>query len=201
MAWSYYSLPFGASLIKEDRLPSEADVTALVERIQASDTAAENELVRLYSRRIFVMALARTHDREVSRDLTQDVLIAVLQSIRNRQIRDPGKMSAFVCGTTRNLINDYFRSRAQQPVVESLSDDAPVAETDDLETVLELNQVGNLLCQIDPADRRILLMTLVEGYKAEEVASHLKLSSEAVRQRKSRAIKKIVKRLRNMSRK
>jgi RNA polymerase sigma-70 factor (ECF subfamily) len=48
------------------------------------------------------------------------------------------------------------------------------------------------LKQLDPTDRRILLLTLVEGLKPAEIADRLGLSAEVVRARKSRAVKKIV---------
>ena len=180
---------------------SDADMAGLAERIQCGDSGAETELAQIYSKRVFIMLLARTHDREVSRDLTQDVLIAVLQALRDGHVRQPGHLGAFVYGTARNLLNNYFRSCRQQPDVEPVSDDLAVATTDDPEIVVQVNKVRDLLKRIDAVDRKILLMTLVEGYKAEEVAFQLNLSSEAVRQRKSRAIKKIVERLRKTSRK
>ena len=187
-------------MIVQDRSLSETEMTALVERIQGGDATAESEFAGLYSGRILVMTLARTHNREVSRDLTQDVLIAVLQAIRNKQIRDPGRLAAFVCGTTRNLVNDYFRSFTLQPAIEPLPDELPMAGTDDPELAVQFNRVQDFLARLEATDRKILLMTLVEGYKAEEAAFLLNLSCEAVRKRKSRAIKKISERIKNMSR-
>jgi RNA polymerase sigma-70 factor, ECF subfamily len=188
-------------LAAKERSLREEEV-ALAVRIQGGDTRAEGRLAELYNKRIFVMALARTRDREVARDLTQDVLMAVLQALRNGQVREPERLTAFVYGTARNLVNNYFRSRAQQAEFESLSEDLAVAGTGDRpETAERASMVHGLLRRVDTIDRKILLMTLVEGYKAEEVAYQLHLSSDTVRQRKSRALKKIVDRVRKMSRK
>jgi RNA polymerase sigma-70 factor (ECF subfamily) len=188
-------------LATQQRNVAAEDRSSLVERIQSGDERAESELTQLYNQRIFVMALARTRDREVARDLTQDVLIAVLQALRNGQMREPGRLTGFIYGTARNLVNNYFRSCTQQPNFESLSEDLPVAGTDNPETAARRDMVRGLLARVHTVDRKILLMMLVEGYKAEEVAFQLHLSSEVVRQRKSRALKKIVERVKRMSRK
>jgi RNA polymerase sigma factor (sigma-70 family) len=193
--------PFVMPLAAQERSLPHEGLRGLVERIQSGNTIAESELAQLYYQRIFVMTLSRTHDRETSRDLTQDVLIAVLQALRNGQLRDPGRLGAFVYGTARNLVNDYFRSCKRQLGIEAFTEDLAVADTVDPEISERLDIVRLLLERLDSVDRRILLMMLVEGYKAEEIALRLNLSSDAIRQRKSRAIKKIVDRVKKMSRK
>ena len=65
----------------------------LVERIRSGDGKAEEELVRYFSPRVFAMLMARTRDREASRDLLQDVLIAVLRSVREGALRDAERLS------------------------------------------------------------------------------------------------------------
>ena len=95
----------------------------LAERIRQGDASAETELVHEFTRRIFVMGIVRTHDREAARDLVQDVLIAVIGSLRKGQLLDPDKLAAFVHGTARNLINNRLRTERQQPQLESLSED------------------------------------------------------------------------------
>jgi RNA polymerase sigma-70 factor (ECF subfamily) len=177
-------------------------MAALVERVRNGDSGAEDEVARLYDKRVFVMVLARTHDREAARDLTQEVLIALLKSLRNGDVREPERLAAFVYGIARNLVNNYFRRCTQQPRTDPLDDDFPVAaKNDDPEAFDRMAILHGMLNRTDPVDRKILLMMLVEGYKAAEVASQLNLSSDVVRQRKSRALKKIVDRVKKMSRK
>ena len=52
---------------------SAGELRSLAERIRHGDTSAETELVREFTQRIFVMSLVRTHDREIARELVQDV--------------------------------------------------------------------------------------------------------------------------------
>jgi len=169
-----------------------AELRSLADRIRQGDASAETELVAEFTQRVFVMAVVRTHDREVARELVQDVLMAVIIAVRKGHLQDAGKLAAFVHGTARNLINNRLRNQSQQPQMEPLPDDltqAGVAEQlDDPERVRLVHQV---LERLGPEDRKILHMTLVEGRKPGEIATALGLTPEVVRTRKLRAVKKV----------
>ena len=60
--------------------------------------------------------------------------------------------------------------------------------------------VRQALEQLDVTDQNILMRTLVGGEKPGEIAQRLGLSSEVVRQRKSRAVKKVSEYIRIRSR-
>jgi RNA polymerase sigma-70 factor (ECF subfamily) len=178
------------------------EAVALVARICQGDPTAEDALVRHFSKRVSLMVLARTRDAEAAAELTQDILLAVLQALRKGQIREPEKLSAFVFGTARNLVSNYFRVRGQQLKLGSASLDPLMAQaTDDREHSERINLVRRALERLDSTDRKILLMTLVEGLKPGEIAGQLNLTPEVARQRKSRALKKVIERVRKMSRK
>jgi RNA polymerase sigma factor (sigma-70 family) len=177
------------------RLPSATsagELRNLAERIRQGDASAETELVREFTQRIFVMAVVRTHDRETGRELVQDVLMAVIVALRRGQLQDRDKLAAFVHGTARNLINNRLRSQSQQPQLEPLPDDlAQAGLAHQLEDAERVRLVHQALERLGPEDRRILSMTLVEGRKPGEIAAALGLTSEVVRTRKLRAVKKI----------
>ena len=170
----------------------------LPERIRQGDASAETELVHQFTRRIFVMGVVRTHDREAARDLVQDVLIAVIGSLRKGQLLDPDKLAAFVHGTARNLINNRLRTERQQPQLEPLSENlAQACLSEELEYAERTRLVLQGMNRLGDEDRQILWMTLVEGRGPAEIASSLGLSSEVVRTRKGRAIRKVTDLIRN----
>ncbi len=170
----------------------------LPERIRQGDASAETELVHQFTRRIFVMGVVRTHDREAARDLVQDVLIAVIGSLRKGQLLDPDKLAAFVHGTARNLINNRLRTERQQPQLEPLSENlAQACLSEELEYAERTRLVLQAMNRLGDEDRQILWMTLVEGRGPAEIASSLGLSSEVVRTRKGRAIRKVTDLIRN----
>lgn len=138
------------------------------------------------------MGLVRTRDRETSRELVQDVLIAVLCALRKGQLLDPDKLAAFVHGTARNLINNQFRNQTQRPPLESLPEDlVQDSFADQFEDAERVRLVRKALERLGQQDRKILLMTLVEGHKPGEIAAAMGLSSEVVRTRKLRAMRKV----------
>src|SRR5262245_42298638 len=160
---------------------------ALVRRIRDGDRSAEDELVESYSRGVFLIAVARTRNREAARDLSQEILMAVLQALRRGQIRESSKLAAFIQGTARNLINNYLRTQARRPECVLVCDEA--GSTDPVEA-LELAERRRLVRQelraYSTIDQQILLLSLVEGHSLAEVAKRLNLSHAAVRARKSR---------------
>jgi RNA polymerase sigma factor (sigma-70 family) len=177
------------------RLPSAnggVELRKLSERICQGDASAETELVREFTQRIFVMAVVRTHDREAARELVQDVLMAVIVAVRKGQLHDSDKLAAFVHGTARNLINNRLRNESQQPQMEPLPEDlAQTGLARQLEDEERARLVHQALQRLDPDDRRILHMTLVEGRKPGEIAAALGLTAEVVRTRKLRAARKV----------
>ena len=180
---------------------STGDHGRLVDRIRSGDGTAEEELVRFISPRVFAMLVARTRDREAARDLLQDVLIAVLRSVRDGALRNSERLVPFVHGTARNLVNNYFRDKVREPKTEELSGDyATIVNTDAIEATERERVVHQALALVDETDRRIVLLTMVDGLKPGDIAERLGLSSEVVRQRKSRAIKKISEYVKGLSR-
>ncbi|HET7698351.1 MAG TPA: sigma-70 family RNA polymerase sigma factor [Vicinamibacterales bacterium] len=174
---------------------------ALVERIRAGDVSAEETLVRIFRDRVAFFAIARTRDPEAARDLTQDVMLAVVRALRSGQLRDADRLGGFVHGTARNLINGYLRDRSrlkEDPIDAALSvtGTSEAADNDRERATLVRRALGAL----SSIDRKILWLTLVEGLKPGEIAARLGLTSEAVRTRKSRAVKKTTQRIKFLSR-
>ncbi len=164
----------------------------LVDRIRRGDASAEAELVRQCTHRVFVMATVRMRDREAAREVVQDVLMAVVGALRKGQLRDSSKLLAFVHGTARNLINNWLRRESHGPRLESLPEDVEDVGSAVLsEDAERMRLVRQALERLGLKDRRILWMTLVEGRKPAEIAAALGLTSEVVRARKLRGVKKV----------
>jgi RNA polymerase sigma factor (sigma-70 family) len=175
--------------------------STLAARIRSREPAAEEELVRLFADRIAFLVFVRTRDREVARDLTQDVMLAVVRALRAGHVRDAERLSGFVYGTARNIINNYLRTRSRLPGEDPLDAALHVASTPDPVADSERTAlVRRALAALGSTDRKILWLTLVEGLKPGEIAVRLGLTSEVVRARKSRATKKVTESVKRLSR-
>ena len=185
-------------------MPEPSDLAALATRVASGDQAAEKTLIEHVAPRIRAMALARTRDVDVARDLTQESLIAVLVAARKGQIRDLDRVAAFVCGVARNVINNHRRRTVklqESPLEDELLQSglpAFIAE-DDHEEAERKRLMTRALSALGPSDRQVLLLTLVQGLKPGEIAAKTGLSPDVVRTRKSRALKRVLEMLEQQS--
>lgn len=166
----------------------------LVQAIASGDREAERVFVLQYLPKVRAMLLARTHNAELSADLQQDVMIEAICALRRGQLREAAKLSGFVLGIARNLLNSHFKSAARQPVSLEFPDHLPdLKQTADEITERRQGELAQrAIASLEPVDQSILHMTLVEGLKPGAIAKQLNLSSDVVRQRKVRATRKVV---------
>lgn len=171
------------------------DPVALCARISDGDPKAEEQLALHFQRRIRVFLRGRTRDPQVVEEVCQEIMIALLCALREGRVREPEMLSSFVYGVARNRLNDYVRKQAREKLDAfpcGLDVIAPAIDPEEQERYQTAIQE---IDKLDHDDRRILAMTLVDGLKPGEIAATLSLTSEVVRQRKSRAIKRLAARL------
>ena len=171
---------------------------SLVQHILQGDPAAEEELVRRFRGPVYVMALVRTRDAEAARDLVQEVLLQVIRALREGRLRNEDSLAAYVHGTARNLVNNYFRSRQTRDLPQAGPDPSPENQENSEEWLEQADRrvfVRRALERLNAGERAVLQLTLAEGLPPADIARRLGLTPEAVRQRKSRAMKRIRKML------
>lgn len=176
----------------ESELGGVADETPLAARIRNGDRAAETELIRRYAGRVFAMALVRVRDREAARELVDDVLMATVMALRRGTVHDTARLGAFIHGTALNLVNGHLRARGRIPRTEEIGDE--LSSPDIAEACAQDNEreaVRGFVARLSRQDQRVLFMSLTEGLKPGEIASRLGLPADAVRQQKSRALKRL----------
>jgi RNA polymerase sigma-70 factor (ECF subfamily) len=173
---------------------------SLAERIQGGDVSAEEELGRLYGRGLVAIARMRTGDAEAARDLSQQILIEALKALRGGELREPDKLAAFIQGIARNLINNFLRTRVRRAECPL---DAVELNTGDPIQEQELAERQRLvqaeISSFSAIDQQILFWSLVDGRPLAEIATNLNISHDAVRTRKSRAIRKLKSRFASVS--
>jgi RNA polymerase sigma-70 factor (ECF subfamily) len=152
---------------------------------------AEGDLVREFHQGVFLIAYVRTGDREAARDLAQETMLAVIRNLRDGRLLDAEKLPGYVCGTARNLINNHLRTRRRKPEGGPAPEELPAPDCQlEVEESERMFLARRAIARLQPADRLILLLTLVDGMKPGEIAERLGLSSEVVRKRKSRALER-----------
>lgn len=169
----------------------------LVRRIGQGDADAEAELAREFHPRVLTAASVRLHGSDAANDIAQESMAAVLQALRAGALREPEKLPGFVLGIARNLINNHRRLEARGRGVVAAVDELPErAAPADAEGGAAFDEerralVRQALARLKPVDRRIVLLTLVEGMSPREIAPIVGLEPDVVRTRKTRAVKAI----------
>jgi len=81
----------------------------LVRLIMAGDQLAEKELVQRYSHGMSIIIRHRVKNAADVEDLCQETFSKVLEKIRGGEVREPEKLSGFICGLARNLAIGHLR--------------------------------------------------------------------------------------------
>ena len=156
-----------------------SDPAWLVSRIRAGEGSAEGELVARYSRGVGIIINRLVRERSSADDLSQETFRLTLEKIRRGEVRDPERLSGFICGIARNLA--YAHLRGVRPS-ESLDLIAAHPSTDDpLRRVLENERnaaVRQVLEELNsPRDHEILRRFYLEEEDKDSICAGLGLSS------------------------
>jgi RNA polymerase sigma-70 factor (ECF subfamily) len=103
----------------EKRHDEVEHANALVRRCIAGDSAAWEEIVQLYHRRIYNICYRFTGRGEDADDLTQEVFIKIYKTLKTYDVKR-GALSTWVTTMTRNLLVDHFRKSKQERITDSL---------------------------------------------------------------------------------
>ena len=167
--------------------------SSLVERIRQGDPSAEDELVQKYKQPVLLMAKARIRffHPEAAEDIVHDTFVAVIEALRKGKLREPEKLPRFICGVERNIINDFFRDPDNWRKSEIEEDTLWVDASEGLEVEDQCRRLPQAFRSLSKRDQLILFGSVCEGRSDAEIAAMLKISPGCVRQRKSRALKRL----------
>ncbi|MFC4506146.1 MULTISPECIES: RNA polymerase sigma factor [Streptomyces] len=109
---------------------AEQPVAAIVDRARGGDREAFGVLYARYRPQIYTYLWRRTHDREVSEDLTSDVFVRALARIGTFTWHG-SDFGAWLATIARNLLLDHYKSarhRREIPVGDMYDQDLPVGD-------------------------------------------------------------------------
>jgi RNA polymerase sigma factor (sigma-70 family) len=163
--------------------------TELVGAAAAGDAQAFGEIVSRYQSLVCAIAYSGTGDLARSEEVAQEAFVAAWKGVK--ELREPGKLKAWLAGITRNLAKGARRSRARSrlaPLTDE-AEEAPAATPSPLEQLLEEEQqalVWRALEHLPESYREPLVLFYREERSVERVADALDLSVDAAKQRLSR---------------
>jgi len=174
----------------------------LIKRAQAGDSAAFNEIVLVYRKRILgtvTRLIARTEDVE---DVAQEVFLRLYFSLD--QLRTAEVFEPWLHRLTTNAAYDYLRKqrRRQELRMSDLSEQQVVmadamaggkADQDEQHQKKIRESVESLLGAVSEADRILLILKEVEGLSLKELEKIYKVKENALKVRLFRARQRVLK--------
>jgi RNA polymerase sigma factor (sigma-70 family) len=170
---------------------TEATDAQLVSECLLGNRDAFARIVARYQSLVCSLAYSATGCLGQSEDLAQETFITAWKHLR--QLNEPGKLRAWLCGIARNRINNSLRREGRKPlaVAESLelAHDTPAPEVLPSDHAINQEEEAILwrsLERIPENYREPLILFYREHQSIARVAEQLELSEDAVKQRLSR---------------
>lgn len=193
--------PGSSRLAVNRRTPSPGSDAKLVERLQAGDGAALEELFRLHSAKLYNVALRILGDPSDTEEVIQDVFWLVYRKAGSFQ--GQAQFSTWLYRLTVNAaLGKIRRSKKNKEVsyeefMPKFQDDGhhavrPVVDwSDTLDEKYSAREIHQLLAaaldQLKPTDKSIIVLSDLEGLSDKEIAETLGLTVSAVKTRLHRA--------------
>jgi RNA polymerase sigma-70 factor, ECF subfamily len=179
---------------KSDRGP---EMRALVERAQAGDRAALEELYLLHFDRIYSYLHVTVGNKHDAEDLTTQTFLKMLESIGKFRWQS-APFSAWLFRIAHNLSMDHFRaSRRWQPeeeVPEPPADESTSAEMGALESIGQKSMMA-LIEDLSGEQQQVLTLKFVFNFSNGEVATILNKTEGAIKSLQHRALASLQKQL------
>lgn len=170
---------------------------ALIERCQAGDTAAFEELVSRYEKKVYNLTYRFTGNPEDAKDLAQEAFIKVYLAIGDFQ--GQSAFSTWLYRLVTNTCLDEVRRRRRQPIgyldeavatddgsmerqlVDPAEGPAEAAERNELRSAI---QAG--IDALEPEYRMAVILRDIQGHSYEEIAQILNCNLGTVKSRINR---------------
>jgi RNA polymerase sigma-70 factor, ECF subfamily len=180
----------------------EAQVVGLlVRRCIAGDSAAWEEIVQRYHRRIYNICYRFAGTSDDAQDLTQEVFIKMYRTLNTFDV-GKGAFMTWVTTVTRNLLVDHFRKTKHDRMTDSL--DAAPSEHEDSQPLstqiadpsrsadeqVQSRETGEIVHQalqkLSPELREAVILRDLQDMDYKEIAGALKVPEGTVKSRINR---------------
>jgi RNA polymerase sigma-70 factor, ECF subfamily len=166
----------------------------LVERCLAGEESAWDELVRVYTRKVYAVCYRFTGKDSEAQDLTQEVFLRVFRTLRSFRSGE-GSFTVWLNRLTRNLLIDHYRRTKQERATDSIEEQLPrIEESGNLASrsdgMLAGREASELLQaalqKLSPDLRETVILRDIEELEYKEIAEVLGVPEGTVKSRLNR---------------
>jgi RNA polymerase sigma-70 factor (ECF subfamily) len=172
----------------------------LVRRCVAGDSAAWEEIVQTYNRRIYNLCYRFAGSANDAEDLTQEVFIKMYRTLPTYD-HTKGAFVTWVTTITRNLLVDHFRKTKQDRLTDSIDAQSPHEDALPLSEQIQdqsappdqhvrsrevSETVHAALAKLSPELREAVILRDLQDFDYREIATVLKVPEGTVKSRINR---------------
>jgi RNA polymerase sigma-70 factor (ECF subfamily) len=160
---------------------AHTDNSLLVSRIIAGDTDAEAELVDWFKVAVFHIVANIARNESLAEDFSQETFITIIRKIRNGDVEHPESLPSFVAKVARYHAIEQMRKLRRRNLSEDLEQaeqlpDPSPNRLDELQTSEELHEIRELIQQLNPRYRILLLRFYIHEEPKEVICADLGLT-------------------------
>ena len=185
---------------------TEINGAELVRRARAGDGIAWEEIVQMFSRRIFNLAYRFTSSADGAEDLTQEVFIRIYRTLDQYDPKQ-GDLANWLMRLARNLIIDDYRHRQRNPqnsMADAVDDHqyhlraVGTSAQKDMERRELAAQVQEGIDKLPPDLKTCVILRDIEELSYQEIVDALQIPEGTVKSRINRGRIELAKILRRM---
>ena len=177
---------------QEGRTLEEKLIIAIKEK---GDKRAASKLIEFYYKDIYIYVFKQTSDRELSKDLTQEIFISILNSIDSYSF-EKASFKTWIYKIASNKIIDFYRSKFYKyRIIVDEIDDYNLLSSENIEEEFQiredLNEGIKIVNTMNANILEIFRLKVFGDMSFKEISIILELSESTVKTRYYGAIKKI----------
>ena len=168
--------------------------TSLIERCLSGEQGAWEDLVKMYTKRVYGICYRFTGRDGEAQDLTQDVFLRVFKTLGSFRAGE-GSFVVWLTRLTRNLLVDHYRRSKHDRVTDALEDkiatlEERTAQSSRTDGMLAGREAGELLQaalqKLSPELREAVILRDLQEMEYREIAQVLEIPEGTVKSRINR---------------
>ena len=170
-----------------------SDEELIEEIVRSQDSRLVEVLYERYADKVYRRCISFVKEASIAEDLTHDIFIKVYLNLG--RFKQKSKFSTWLYSITYNFCVDYVRKKQKDNVVDMEDKEGEIAgrdidTADDLDHIA-LDRLTELLEQLKPEDKLILLMKYRDDMSIKDIQIAFDISESAVKMRIKRAKEKL----------